>query len=265
MILSSLILGHGEENIIILHALYACKEQYIKLAKPLEDKYKIHILDLRNHGSSPHYNTNSYEDMMEDLIIYMKANNIIKSNFFGHSIGGKLAMQLAHKYPDIIIKVIILDISPQSYCMVNKYSDIAIKHLNIACALQQLDINEYKTYKEIKDNLLNIDESYINVILKNIKRHNKTFKWIINIDTISQYIPQLLNGFYIDNFTDNKIITPILFIKCSNSNYMLSDDRKFINFIFSNSQFIELEDCGHILTNKHFEILPKIINNFINT
>ena len=54
-----------------------------------------YLVDLRNHGRSPHSLDFNYEVMSEDLYDYMENHNIVKSNILGHSLGGKVAM----KYP----------------------------------------------------------------------------------------------------------------------------------------------------------------------
>ncbi|MDL2262615.1 alpha/beta hydrolase, partial [Bacteroidales bacterium OttesenSCG-928-I21] len=64
-------------------------------------------------------------------------------------------------------------------------------------------------------------------------------------------------------FIDKKIETDTLFIKASNSDYIGTNDEKLINYIFSNSKIIEIQNAGHWLHVDQPEILKTEIKNFL--
>ena len=89
---------HGEPTdkpgLLIAHGLYGSARNWGVIAKRLADSRRVVAVDLRNHGSSPWYDTHGYEDMAEDLA------EVVRSlggtwDVLGHSMGGKAAMMLA--------------------------------------------------------------------------------------------------------------------------------------------------------------------------
>lgn len=71
-------------------------------------------MDARNHGDSPHAEESTYDDMMEDVILLTKDLGIKKAVMVGHSMGGRVMMYLALNYPELVEKLITVDISPIS-------------------------------------------------------------------------------------------------------------------------------------------------------
>ena len=76
------------------------------LGKKIAKNYKVHLIDLRNHGRSPHSDDFNYDVMCEDILEYLQHYNIQKPILLGHSLGGKVAMKFAFTYPEKTEKLI---------------------------------------------------------------------------------------------------------------------------------------------------------------
>ena len=85
--------------LIILHGLYGSSDNWISIARKLEERFTIFIPDLRNHGHSPHTTTHTYQDMADDLLQFFNDHQIKRATVLGHSMGGKLAMMFAAEFP----------------------------------------------------------------------------------------------------------------------------------------------------------------------
>ena len=105
------ITGEGPP-LILLHGLFGSLDNLGGIARRLEDQWQIHALDERNHGSSPHTDTMDYPAMAADVIAYMDAQALDKVSLLGHSMGGKVAMQVALQAPERVEKLIVADIAP---------------------------------------------------------------------------------------------------------------------------------------------------------
>ena len=110
-------LTHGAENsppIMIIHGLYGSGRNWGVLAKRLSNKFYVITIDLRNHGESPWFDSHNYHDMADDLVEVITSLKI-RPNIIGHSMGGKAAMVLALKNPDLVERLLIADIAPVTY------------------------------------------------------------------------------------------------------------------------------------------------------
>ena len=53
--------------------------------------------------------------MADDILNYLEAHQIDTCYLLGHSLGGKVVMEFAYKYPERLEKLIVADIAPKSY------------------------------------------------------------------------------------------------------------------------------------------------------
>ena len=107
----------GDEKsppVMIVHGLYGSGRNWGVIAKRLSDQFFVITVDLRNHGDSPWLDTHNYHVMADDLVEVINSLNI-KPNIIGHSMGGKAAMVLALKRPNLVRNLIIADIAPVKY------------------------------------------------------------------------------------------------------------------------------------------------------
>lgn len=114
MKLYSRIIGQGQP-LLIIHGLFGMSDNWQSLAKLFADYFEVHLIDQRNHGRSPHADDFSYEVLSNDLLLYIEDNKLENSIIIGHSLGGKTAMQFAVSHPELLAKLVVVDISPRFY------------------------------------------------------------------------------------------------------------------------------------------------------
>lgn len=265
MILNSNILGQNNKKyILILHGLYGCADSWLNVGKSLSTNYCVHLLDLRNHGNSFHSDRFDYESMVDDIKNYTSFHGLNKFNIIGHSMGGKVTMSFANKYPECLDNIIIADISPRPYKSLNNNEPNTNFHLNLISNIKNLDISEIKNFSEIEVNLNNYNKNIKNLILKNLKKEAGKLIWKINVDSIFKNINNIFDGLDIEKHIENKIKTRCLFLKATNSEYICDIDRKIIDFIFSDSIVVDIPKAGHWLHIDQTEIVINEIQKFLD-
>lgn len=251
MILNSAIVGDSDNiPVVVLHGLYGSGESWIRVAGILEAKYKVYLPDLRNHGKSFHHPSHTYQELAEDVKIW--ADNLGLNRFYlvGHSMGGKTAMFFADKYPEMIEKMIIADISPRSYSALMDHVDSIQFHLNLITMMKSLPIGTFSSYKIAASHVSDYDENIRNIVLKNLRKENGRMLWRMNVDAIFNNLPEIMDGLNPDDFIDRKIEIPTLFLKAELSKYLTDQDIKLIDFIFTNANIEIVPDVSHWL---HYE------------
>ena len=160
-------LGSGDP-ILILHGLFGISDNWITIAKSLAKKHLVYLLDMRNHGRSPHTAAFTYADMVEDIYEFLTDMRLRQVSIIGHSMGGKTAMNFAQEYPHRINKLIIIDISPRKY---------PVFHRNIIDGLLTLDISKLNSRKDADEKLTEkISSRRIRqFLLKNLTRNDDGF------------------------------------------------------------------------------------------
>lgn len=85
------------------------------IARAFAEHYPILRVDLRNHGQSFHSETMNYDLMAQDLLTTLDHLGLNKVILIGHSMGGKTAMRAAALRPDLVRKLVVIDIAPVTY------------------------------------------------------------------------------------------------------------------------------------------------------
>ncbi|MGC6367417.1 MAG: alpha/beta fold hydrolase [Candidatus Marinamargulisbacteria bacterium] len=215
--------------IILIHGLFGDGQNLLGLAKGLTDYFVI-MPDCRNHGQSFHHSNMSYPTMANDIINLMNNYQCSTPIVIGHSMGGKIAMALALQHPNIIQKLVIMDIAPKQY---------PPHHLSIIQALQQLDLASFTSKTEAITALApSIPNAGLRQFLaKNIARVDGQLCWKINLPAIAdQY--NIISGFPVQS---NNCQISTLFIRGTQSNYIEKNDESNIQKLFPKSTFIDIE------------------------
>jgi pimeloyl-ACP methyl ester carboxylesterase len=80
--------------IIILHGLLGMKKHWKGLGKTIYNvtKRPVVVVDQRNHGRSPHFNSHKYEELATDVLQLLDKLSVEKACLIGYSMGGKTSM-----------------------------------------------------------------------------------------------------------------------------------------------------------------------------
>ncbi|EPR66314.1 alpha/beta fold hydrolase [Cyclobacterium qasimii] len=240
--------------LVILHGLFGSADNWMSIAKGLEENFTLYLLDQRNHGDSPHSDTWNYKAMAEDLKEFMEAEGLQKASFLGHSMGGKTVMKFALTYPEMVDKLVVADIAPRPY---------PVHHQTILEALNAVDIKSLASRKEAEDKLAEyIPERGIRqFLLKNLTRKEGVFAWKVNLPIITKQIENV--GEKIT--ADKPFSGPALFMGGANSDYIKSSDKEEIAALFPDHHIIHIKNTGHWLHAEQPEAVIATLKTFLGT
>ena len=256
--------------VVIIHGLYGSSDNWLTVAKKLSSSYRVYIIDQRNHGRSPNSEEHNYEALTNDLGEFFADRRIDKAIVIGHSMGGKTAMSFAADFPEHIEKLVIVDIAPKNYFLLNEESQYYL-HNNILRAMLEIDFSKIDSRKQI-ENFLNerIDGSQVVLfLLKSIHRNKETnqFEWRLNAPVLYENLDEIISGVNAHWFDDRLPIYnyPVMFLKGANSNYILAEDFPSILRIYPEAKIVEIPDAGHWLHAEQPQLFMDAIWNFLKT
>ncbi len=228
------VFGEGEP-LIILHGLFGSLDNWQGIAKELSDRFRVYIVDQRNHGRSPHSEVMNYEVMANDLLELMDDQNLQTAHVMGHSMGGKTAMKFALTYPERCNKLIVVDIAPKAY---------PPGHEEIFRALFALDPSKISSRAEADRQLSRyIDNVNIRLfLLKNLQRTpDGHFAWKMNLPVLYKNYKHITEAIEASQPFDH----PTLFIRSETSSYILDSDIAEIRRLFPKARIVTIKNTGH--------------------
>ncbi len=251
--LYSKIEGQGKP-LLILHGFLGMSDNWKTLgAQFASEGFEVHLLDLRNHGRSFQSDVFNYEVMVQDVVQYCQSHDLRHINVIGHSMGGKVAMLLATKYPGLVDKLIVADIGPKFYPQ---------HHDTIFAGLNAVDFSKKPSRAEVEA----IMSEYITdfgtrqFLLKNLywqEPGQLAFRFNLavfnsNKEAIGVALPEEL---VFDKST--------LFIRGGNSNYILDSDIENIAEHFPLMKLETIPNAGHWLHAENPVLFHQLVLSFL--
>ncbi len=261
MKLYSRIIGTGKP-LIILHGLFGMSDNWITIGNALAGHgFRVHLVDLRNHGRSPHTQSHRYPDMCEDLLNYFDQQRLDSAAVIGHSMGGKLAMVFGLLEPERISNLVIVDIAPSDY-----RSSRNNHHRDIIDSLHQIDLNHHKSRGSIREELVQRlgDQLLAMFLAKSIAKdkESKTFKWKFNLAVLEKFLQHIYIGLEeLSIYAPCPV--PTLFVKGSNSSYYRDKHEADRQFFFPDSDVVTIDNAGHWLHSDQPEQFIEIVVRFL--
>jgi pimeloyl-ACP methyl ester carboxylesterase len=247
------IIGEGRP-IVILHGLFGMSDNWLSFAKKLsEDAFQVVLVDLRNHGHSGQTTEHSYPLMASDVAELIADLQLANPVVMGHSMGGKVTLQLLIDKPDLVSKAIVVDIAPYQY---------PIQHREILDALLSVDLDAIKTRGDAEKILVqSIDDlGTRQFLLKNLYWiESDKLAWRFNLNAINATIENV----GLPTWPTAFVTTPLLFIKGKKSGYIDESRMPEIQQKFPNATLAIIENAGHWVHADQPQKLLEVVLDFL--
>ena len=255
MLLHTQISGQTDNNVlpvVLIHGLFGSFENLGVIARSLSENYRVINVDVRNHGRSGHSNEMNYALMAEDLAQTLDALHIDKAAILGHSMGGKMAMAFALKYPQRVSKLILADIAPVGYPPRHNAIIAGLKAVDLAALQQRGDADKQLAQF--------IPEAGVRqFLLKSLIKDADQFGWRFNLKALEQNYPELIAA----PLAQGEFTGPTLFIKGGDSDYILPEHKATIMQLFPQAQAKIIQGTGHWLHAEKPAAFTKLVNDFL--
>lgn len=222
--------------LLIVHGLYGSARNWNVIAKRLSAGREVLAVDMRNHGASPRFPTQSYPEMAADLAEVIGAHGG-RADVLGHSMGGKASMVLALGHPDMVRRLVVADIAPVAYAHdQTQYID----------AMRALDLTGLASRGEADRRLAATvpDPGLRAFFLQSLDlKAEGGPRWRLNLDVLEAEMPKIVGWPGVTGRFDG----PTLFLTGGESHYVQPEHRALIRPLFPNARFAKLPGAGHWL------------------
>ena len=230
------VVGEGPD-VVLLHGLFAQGSNLGMVARGLQEEFRVHSPDLPDHGRSEWSASPSIATYAEAIGDWMEGHHLQSAHFIGHSLGGKVAMQLALNDPSRVDKLVVADIAPVEYPPGHEgvfAGMAAVAEAN--CASRQEAAQVLGEYLE--------EEQVIQFLLLSLMRTpDGHYTWRLNREGLEASYADFRSAPVGDVPFDGES----LFIRGAASDYVQDAHLPQIERWFTHSQLVTLEGTGHWL------------------
>jgi len=225
------VLGDGPD-VVLLHGLFGQGSNLGSIARALQEEFKVHSPDLPDHGHSPWSERPCIESYAQAIAGWMDERHIPMAHFVGHSLGGKVAMQLALSEPARVDRLVVADIAPVAYPP--SHDGVLLGLENVAKARCASRREAAEVLRQTVD-----DEGVVQFLLLSLKRDDKPYcQWRLN-EAYERFRESLESEDPFDGET--------LFIHGAKSDYVQTDHEPIIARLFPNYRIETIPEAGHWL------------------
>ncbi|MBP9182786.1 MAG: alpha/beta fold hydrolase [Fuscovulum sp.] len=228
--------GASAPTLVIAHGLYGSGRNWGVIARRLADRREVVAVDMRNHGDSPRFASQTYPEMAADLAEVIRSLGA-PVDLMGHSMGGKASMQLALTDGALIRRLVVADIAPVAY------SHDQSRH---AQAMQALDLTGLTTRGEADRRLSALveDPSLRAFFLQSLDlKAPGGPRWRLNLPVLQAEMAKIVGW----PGTQGQFDRPALFLTGADSHYVRPEHRDTIRALFPKARFAKLPGAGHWL------------------
>jgi esterase len=255
MLLHHLHRGEGPP-VLLLHGLFGSAANLGMVARGLAPTFSVFSLDLPNHGRSPRRAAMGYADMARDVAAFIRGRDLGPCHLLGHSMGGKVAMQLALQEPELVNRLVVADIAPVPY---PPHHDQVLAGLAAVAAAAP---EERKQADEIL--AAHVEEPGVRAFLLKSwqKQANGRWGWLIEVEAIEANYSKL-GAPNVPPTPGGCHDGPTLFIIGSESNYVRPEHRDAILALFPAAEVKIIQGTGHWLHAEKPNAFNRVVTRFL--
>ena len=262
-------LGESGPRVVFVHGLFGQGKNWTTIAKGLAADHRVTLVDLPNHGHSPWTDRVDYLDMAALLAAELEQFGE-PVTLVGHSMGGKVSMQLALRRPELLRALVVVDIAPVEYPLQGGRTDDPDEEASpfaaFIAAMRAMDLDRLTTRSDADAALQAAVPSRMvrSFLLQSLVREGSGgdgWRWRLNLELLERDLGELRGfpepppGAVFDG--------PVLWIAGANSAYVLDDDRPRMDALFPATRLVRIRNAGHWVHSEQPDIFLETLRRFL--
>jgi esterase len=228
-------LGNGAP-VVVLHGLLGRARNWLSIARARQQVCSFHLVDLRNHGASPWSDTMSYAAMSADVAALIERLDAGPVRLVGHSMGGKVAMALALTRPELVERLIVVDIAPVRYRQGYEGFVSAMLAVDLAKVARRADADAALAGAVP-------DAAMRRFLLQNLEPADGRFSWQPNLPVLLRAMPELVD--FPASLADQSFAGPTWCLRGAASTYVDAAGEAALRRCFPRVELLAVPGAGH--------------------
>lgn len=252
---TTLVDGDGP-TVAFLHGLFGQGRNFQAVAKSLAPDYRSVLVDLPNHGESAWSEVVDYVDMA-DAVAEALRPYADRLTVAGHSMGGKVAMVLALRHPDLVRRLVVIDISPVDSSDMSEFA----YYLD---SLAEMDLAAIDS-RGAADAALSArvpNRTVRGFLLQNLTRTDTGWGWRANLDVLRRELPSI--GGFPEGLQSRPFGGPVLWVAGAKSDYVRAEYADTMRALFPSVRRLTVKDAGHWVHSEQREVFTTALRYFLD-
>ena len=248
----------GEEGPLVAfcHGLFGQGKNWTSIAKAIAEDHRVLLVDMPNHGRSEWTDHFDYVDTADRVATLFSADDPVA--LVGHSMGGKAAMVLALRHPELVERLCVVDVSPVEYEAAREFEGYirAMRALDLSTLERRGDADEALTEAVPSPTVRSF-------LLQNLRRTDDGWAWQPNLEVLGRDL-EALGGWPEDELAD---LPPYdgrtLWVAGADSGYVEDEYAQAMDRHFPRNRKVTIKDAGHWVHSEQPEVFTEVLRRFL--
>jgi pimeloyl-ACP methyl ester carboxylesterase len=254
-------------RIAFCHGLFGQGKNWTAIAKQLADDYSVTLIDMPDHGRSPWTAELSYEllaDLVADFLRSSDPGGDGRDSgwtLVGHSMGGKIAMTLALRHPELVRALAVVDIAPVDYAGLSEFG-------RYVQGMRAVDLTTLRTRSQADDQLRDAvpDPGVRSFLLQNLRRSSEStgdeegWHWQMNLQLLGDHL-DVLAGW--PDQSSRSYPGPTLWLAGANSSYIKPEYAPAMRRMFPQVRLVKIKNASHWVHSDQPTVFTAVLRDFL--
>lgn len=250
--------GESGEHVVFLHGLFGQGRNFTQIAKALVPDLTSSLVDLPNHGRSPWTERFDYAEQADLVAAHLRSGVAAAGpvHVVGHSMGGKVAMVLALRHPELVDRLVVSDISPVDSADMSEFAHLldSLAALDLATVERRADADT-RLAQPIRSAQVR------GFLLQNLRPAEPGgWRWQANLDLLRRELP-VIGGFPAHD--GPPFDGPVLWVAGARSDYVREEHGPAMRALFPRTRQVTVKDAGHWVHSEQPEAFTSVLRAFL--
>ena len=256
MVLNTTTLGDSGPLVAFCHGLFGQGKNWTTIARAVAEDHRVLLIDMPHHGRSEWPDHFDYVDVADRVAELFDASDPVA--LVGHSMGGKAAMVLTLRHPELVERLCVVDVAPADY---EERSEFA----GYIEAMLAIDLTTLESRGEADAELEQAvpNRTVRSFLLQNLRRTDDGWAWQPNLEVLGRDLAEL-GGWPEDALAG---VAPYdgstLWIAGEKSAYIQDEHAAEMSRWFPKVRRITIKGAGHWVHSEQPQIFTEVLRRFL--
>ena len=249
-------LGEAGSTVVFCHGLFGQGRNWTQIGKELSQDHRVRLVDMPNHGRSEWVDTLDYLDLADRVAGLFSDEDPV--TLVGHSMGGKIAMVLALRRPELVERLCVVDVSPVTYSNTREFAGYieAMRGLDLTALERRGDADE-----ALRDAVPN--DTVRAFLLQNLRREGDSWRWQVNLEVLGDELGEL-GSWPEEELSD---VQPyegrVLWVGGDRSDYVREEYAEAMDRWFPRNRRVTIKGAGHWVHSEEPQTFLAVLKRFL--
>lgn len=249
-------LGDHGPPVAFCHGLFGQGKNWGRIGQDLAADHRVMLIDLPHHGASPWSDRFDLLEVADQVATLFPAEEPV--TLVGHSLGGKAAMVLALRHPQLVERLCVVDVSPVPYQHAQEFAGYiaAMQAIDLAGLTQRRDAHEALA-RTVPDTTVRT------FLLQNLRREGESWRWQVNLDVLGRDLAEI-SGWPQERLEGlPPFAGPVLWMAGERSPYVREEYVAAMDRWFPANRRVTIKDAGHWVHAEQPGVFVEVLRRFL--